>query len=58
MLMEGAAIGAQETVSVTEITPELLVFATTAGRSGRKRNGGIGPGRVMIWRQLQYSLLL
>src|SRR5437879_11510821 len=30
-LMDRSAIGAQETIGVTEITPELLVFATTAG---------------------------
>ena len=30
-LMGRSAIGAEETVGVTEITPELLVFATTAG---------------------------
>jgi cyclase len=30
-LMGRSAIGADETVDVTEITPELLVFATTAG---------------------------
>ena len=31
MLMDGSGIGTQETVSVTEITPEVLVFVTTAG---------------------------
>src|SRR6202048_381765 len=44
ILMDGSAIGAQETVSVTEITPEVLVFATTAGNA----LASVGPDGALL----------